>query len=140
MLAICQRSQDGELTTSRNANNLRVQYRQVRLRRSDPRNAEWWVARDMSFLESEWFIELVFIDAITCSINRTRNRTLRLTVVIVLTFFWCWTPYVTMVVWYQIDLDGATKINGYLRNALFMFAGEPSKERLSLAQLSGHSV
>ncbi|XP_003747698.1 gonadotropin-releasing hormone receptor [Galendromus occidentalis] len=96
MLAICQRSQDGELATSRNTNNLRVQYRQVRLRRSDPRNAE--------------------------CINRTRNRTLRLTVVIVLTFFWCWTPYVTMVVWYQIDLDGATKINGYLRNALFMFA------------------
>lgn len=29
-----------------------------------------------------------------------------------------------MVVWYQIDTEGATKLNEYLQNALFMFAGK----------------
>lgn len=98
LLEICHRSTDGELTTrTGRPTNLRVQYRQVvRLRRSVPSNVE--------------------------CITRTRNRTLRLTVIIVLTFFWCWTPYVTMVVWYQIDTEGATKLNEYLQNALFMFA------------------
>ncbi|OQR67346.1 gonadotropin-releasing hormone II receptor-like [Tropilaelaps mercedesae] len=98
LLEICHRSTDGELTTGTGRPaNLRVQYRQVvRLRRSAPSNVE--------------------------CITRTRNRTLRLTVVIVLTFFWCWTPYVTMVVWYQIDTEGATNLNEYLQNALFMFA------------------
>ncbi|KAI5724973.1 hypothetical protein M8J77_009515 [Diaphorina citri] len=33
------------------------------------------------------------------NINKTRIRTLKMTVIIVLTFFWCWTPYVIMTVW-----------------------------------------
>ncbi|CAN7940692.1 unnamed protein product [Ixodes hexagonus] len=37
----------------------------------------------------------------TRHMQRARNRTLRLTIIIVLAFFWCWTPYVTMVLWYQ---------------------------------------
>ncbi|KAM7286102.1 ACP-R5 [Ixodes scapularis] len=54
--------------------------------------------------------------------QRARNRTLRLTIIIVLAFFWCWTPYVTMVLWYQFDPDGAVHVNGYLQSSLFMFA------------------
>ncbi|CAN7938152.1 unnamed protein product, partial [Ixodes hexagonus] len=54
--------------------------------------------------------------------QRARNRTLRLTIIIVLAFFWCWTPYVTMVLWYQFDPDGAEHVNGYLQSSLFMFA------------------
>ncbi|KAK8781296.1 hypothetical protein V5799_017363 [Amblyomma americanum] len=53
---------------------------------------------------------------------RARNRTLRLTIVIVLAFFLCWTPYVTMVLWYQIDPSGAEGVNDYLQSSLFMFA------------------
>ncbi|XP_029832065.2 gonadotropin-releasing hormone receptor isoform X1 [Ixodes scapularis] len=58
----------------------------------------------------------------TRHIQRARDRTLRLTVIIVLAFFWCWTPYVTMVLWYQFDPDGAGHVNGYLQSSLFMFA------------------
>ncbi|KAL3220624.1 hypothetical protein MRX96_029752 [Rhipicephalus microplus] len=54
--------------------------------------------------------------------HRARNRTLRLTIIIVLAFFLCWTPYVTMVLWYQIDPSGAEHVNGYLQSSLFMFA------------------
>ncbi|CAN8002087.1 unnamed protein product [Ixodes hexagonus] len=58
----------------------------------------------------------------TRHMQRARNRTLRLTIIIVLAFFWCWTPYVTMVLWYQLDPDGAEHVNGYLQSSLFMFA------------------
>ncbi|XP_064474901.1 neuropeptide SIFamide receptor-like isoform X3 [Ornithodoros turicata] len=58
----------------------------------------------------------------TRQIQRARNRTLRLTIIIVLAFFWCWTPYVTMVLWYQFDPDGAEHVNSYLQSSLFMFA------------------
>lgn len=54
--------------------------------------------------------------------ERARYRTLRLTIIIVLAFFWCWTPYVAMVLWYQLDPDGAEHVNGYLQSSLFMFA------------------
>lgn len=54
--------------------------------------------------------------------ERARNRTLRLTIVIVLAFFFCWTPYVVMVLWYQFDPEGAEHVNAYLQSSLFMFA------------------
>ncbi|KAH9370213.1 hypothetical protein HPB48_019352 [Haemaphysalis longicornis] len=53
---------------------------------------------------------------------RARNRTLRLTIIIVLAFFLCWTPYVVMVLWYQIDSESAGNVDGYLQSSLFMFA------------------
>ncbi|XP_076352820.1 adipokinetic hormone/corazonin-related peptide receptor variant I-like [Tachypleus tridentatus] len=55
-------------------------------------------------------------------IERTRARTLRMTIIIVLAFFWCWTPYVVIVLWYQIDLESATKLATEIQSALFMFA------------------
>ncbi|KAH9369470.1 hypothetical protein HPB48_014350 [Haemaphysalis longicornis] len=55
-------------------------------------------------------------------ILRARNRVLRMTIVIILAFFLCWTPYVTMVLWYQIDPSGAGDVNDYLQSSLFMFA------------------
>ncbi|KAH6938464.1 hypothetical protein HPB50_009412 [Hyalomma asiaticum] len=55
-------------------------------------------------------------------ITRARNRTLRLTIIIVLAFFLCWTPYVIMVLWYQIDPESASKVDGYVQSSLFMFA------------------
>ncbi|KAI5722895.1 hypothetical protein M8J76_015425 [Diaphorina citri] len=57
------------------------------------------------------------------NINKTRIRTLKMTVIIVLTFFWCWTPYVIMTVWYMIDRESAhTVINEDLQDILFMMA------------------
>ncbi|XP_064474903.1 adipokinetic hormone/corazonin-related peptide receptor variant I-like [Ornithodoros turicata] len=54
--------------------------------------------------------------------ERARNKTLRLTVVIVLAFVFCWTPYVIMVLWYQFDPDSAGHVDTYLQSSLFMFA------------------
>ncbi|XP_037511749.1 adipokinetic hormone/corazonin-related peptide receptor variant I-like [Rhipicephalus sanguineus] len=54
--------------------------------------------------------------------QRAQYRTLRLTVVIVLAFFLCWTPYVVMVLWYQLDAESAKHVDDYLQSSLFMFA------------------
>ncbi|KAH9369814.1 hypothetical protein HPB48_019151 [Haemaphysalis longicornis] len=54
--------------------------------------------------------------------QRAQYRTLRLTVVIVLAFFLCWTPYVVMVLWYQLDAASAKDVDDYLQSSLFMFA------------------
>ncbi|XP_077512520.1 adipokinetic hormone/corazonin-related peptide receptor variant I-like [Amblyomma americanum] len=54
--------------------------------------------------------------------HRAQYRTLRLTVVIVLAFFFCWTPYVVMVLWYQLDAESAKHVDDYLQSSLFMFA------------------
>ncbi|XP_050045796.2 adipokinetic hormone/corazonin-related peptide receptor variant I-like [Dermacentor andersoni] len=54
--------------------------------------------------------------------QRAQYRTLRLTVVIVLAFFFCWTPYVVMVLWYQLDAESAKHVDDYLQSSLFMFA------------------
>ncbi|XP_076350250.1 adipokinetic hormone/corazonin-related peptide receptor variant I-like isoform X2 [Tachypleus tridentatus] len=55
-------------------------------------------------------------------IERARARTLRMTITIVLAFIWCWTPYVIIVLWYQIDLDSAQELAAEVQSALFMFA------------------
>lgn len=55
-------------------------------------------------------------------IERARARTLRMTIIIVLAFFWCWTPYVVMVLWYMFDPNGAQEVDAQLQSALFMFA------------------
>lgn len=56
-----------------------------------------------------------------------RQRTLRMgilkqTLVIVLAFVVCWTPYVFVTLWYQIDKVSAKNANRVLINSLFMFA------------------
>jgi hypothetical protein len=56
-------------------------------------------------------------------IERARTRTLRMTIIIVLAFVWCWTPYVFMVFFYQIDQEAANKlVDKSLQDTLFMFA------------------
>ncbi|XP_054715563.1 adipokinetic hormone/corazonin-related peptide receptor variant I-like [Uloborus diversus] len=55
-------------------------------------------------------------------IERARARTLRMTIIIVLTFFWCWTPYVVMVLWYLFDPVSADKVDSRIQSSLFMFA------------------
>ncbi|CAG2122607.1 unnamed protein product, partial [Medioppia subpectinata] len=55
-------------------------------------------------------------------IERARTRTLRMTLIIVLAFVWCWTPYVFIVLLYQIDSEAAKKLDKGIRDTLFMFA------------------
>lgn len=47
---------------------------------------------------------------------------LKQTVVIVLAFVVCWTPYVFVTLWYQVDKSSAREANRLLVNCLFMFA------------------
>ncbi|CAG2167863.1 unnamed protein product [Oppiella nova] len=55
-------------------------------------------------------------------IERARTRTLRMTLIIVLAFVWCWTPYVFIVLLYQIDSESAKKLDNGTKDTLFMFA------------------
>lgn len=55
-------------------------------------------------------------------IERARARTLRMTIIIVLAFFWCWTPYVVIVLWYLFDPVSADKVDSRIQSSLFMFA------------------
>lgn len=55
-------------------------------------------------------------------IERARTRTLRMTLIIVLAFIWCWTPYVFIVLLYQIDHEFAHTLDRRLQDTLFMFA------------------
>lgn len=56
-------------------------------------------------------------------IERVRTRTLRMTIIIVLAFVWCWTPYAFMVFFHQIDEEAADKhVDKSLQDTLYMFA------------------
>ena len=55
-------------------------------------------------------------------IERARARTLRMTIIIVLAFFWCWTPYVVIVLWYLFDPVSADQVDSRIQSSLFMFA------------------
>uniref|UniRef100_T1J812 G-protein coupled receptors family 1 profile domain-containing protein n=1 Tax=Strigamia maritima TaxID=126957 RepID=T1J812_STRMM len=61
------------------------------------------------------------------NIERARARTLRMTIIIVIAFIWCWTPYFVMTMWYMFDRESATQVNQNsvderLQESLFMFA------------------
>ncbi|XP_076322530.1 adipokinetic hormone/corazonin-related peptide receptor variant I-like isoform X2 [Tachypleus tridentatus] len=55
-------------------------------------------------------------------IERARTRTLRMAITIVSAFFSCWTPYVVMVLWHQIDRESANKVDSKIQSSLFIFA------------------
>lgn len=55
-------------------------------------------------------------------IQRARTRTLKMTVIIVLTFFFCWTPYVIIDMWYLFDPTSAEALDPRIQTFLFMFA------------------
>ncbi|XP_043474123.1 gonadotropin-releasing hormone II receptor-like [Leptopilina heterotoma] len=55
-------------------------------------------------------------------IKRARTRALRMTITIVAVFILCWTPYVTMVLWYIIDRQSALNVKQEIQEALFIMA------------------
>ncbi|XP_050689653.1 adipokinetic hormone/corazonin-related peptide receptor variant I-like [Eriocheir sinensis] len=56
------------------------------------------------------------------NIERARARTLRMTVIIVLAFVWCWTPYVIIMMWYTFDRASAEQVDKRLQDSLFIMA------------------
>lgn len=55
-------------------------------------------------------------------LNRARARTLKMTVVIVCVFIFCWTPYYIITLWFLIDKDSFMKMDQRVHNSLFIFA------------------
>ncbi|XP_063241801.1 adipokinetic hormone/corazonin-related peptide receptor variant I-like [Bacillus rossius redtenbacheri] len=55
-------------------------------------------------------------------LGRAKARTLKMTIIIVLVFIVCWTPYYVMSVWYWLDNDSAEKVNPVIQKVLFLFA------------------
>uniref|UniRef100_A0A1Y1LEK9 G-protein coupled receptors family 1 profile domain-containing protein n=2 Tax=Photinus pyralis TaxID=7054 RepID=A0A1Y1LEK9_PHOPY len=55
-------------------------------------------------------------------LGKAKIRTLKMTIIIVMTFFICWTPYYVMSVWYWSDREKAEKVNPMIQKGLFLFA------------------
>ncbi|XP_012272111.1 gonadotropin-releasing hormone II receptor isoform X2 [Orussus abietinus] len=55
-------------------------------------------------------------------LERARIRTLKMTIIIVVVFFVCWTPYYVMSLWYWIDRDSAKRVDQRIQKGLFLFA------------------
>lgn len=55
-------------------------------------------------------------------LSKAKFRTLKMTVIIVLVFFICWTPYHIMCIWYWIDKVSAEKVDERIQKCLFLFA------------------
>ncbi|XP_046592124.1 adipokinetic hormone/corazonin-related peptide receptor variant I isoform X1 [Neodiprion lecontei] len=55
-------------------------------------------------------------------LGRAKIRTLKMTIIIVLVFFVCWTPYYVMSLWYWIDRPSAEKVDLRIQKCLFLFA------------------
>ena len=51
-----------------------------------------------------------------------KKRILRQTLIIVMTFIVCWTPYVIMATWYQIDFESASQAHFLINSVFFLFA------------------
>ncbi|KAI1289263.1 Gonadotropin-releasing hormone II receptor [Halotydeus destructor] len=55
-------------------------------------------------------------------VRRAKRRTVRMTVTIIVTFLVCWTPYVVVVSWYQLDEETAKIFDQWFKDGLFTFA------------------
>lgn len=51
-----------------------------------------------------------------------KKKILKQTLIIVMTFICCWTPYVFITTWYQIDWNSAKNVDLYFQNCFFLFA------------------
>lgn len=59
-------------------------------------------------------------------LGRAKIRTLKMTIIIVLVFFVCSTPYYVMMVWYWLDRENAIKADPRLQKGLLLFASANS--------------
>ncbi|XP_065209395.1 adipokinetic hormone/corazonin-related peptide receptor variant I-like [Planococcus citri] len=59
-------------------------------------------------------------------LGRARSRTLKMTIIIVVVFIICWTPYYVMAVWFWIDDSSAKKIDHKVQRFLLLFASTNS--------------
>ncbi|XP_065350739.1 adipokinetic hormone/corazonin-related peptide receptor variant I isoform X1 [Cloeon dipterum] len=55
-------------------------------------------------------------------LGKAKIRTLKMTIIIVVVFFVCWTPYNVMSLWYFYDRKSATELDPRIQKGLFLFA------------------
>lgn len=55
-------------------------------------------------------------------VEKARIRTLRMTIIIVMAFVWCWTPYASIVLLFHFYKPHVENMSKDLKDALFMFA------------------
>lgn len=51
-----------------------------------------------------------------------KTRILKQTLVIIITFLVCWTPYVLATLWYHIDVDSYMKLDQTVSSTFYLFA------------------
>ncbi|CAL8100502.1 unnamed protein product [Orchesella dallaii] len=56
------------------------------------------------------------------TMSRAKHRTLVMTIVIVIVFVLCWTPYAVMTLWYMFDWKGAEGVDSGVQEWLFIMA------------------
>ena len=54
--------------------------------------------------------------------SRAKRRTLKVSLLIVLAFFGCWTPYVTIALWHMAFEESAKTVNTFLQELFFLMA------------------
>ncbi|CAG5058999.1 unnamed protein product [Parnassius apollo] len=55
-------------------------------------------------------------------LERAKRRTLRMTLIIVTVFAFCWLPYAVMTMWYMVDRSSASRVSPQLQDMLFAMA------------------
>ena len=75
----------------------------------------------VSSLETRFMMPTV-VSRMSLKKNNMKKRILNQTLIIIVAFIICWTPYVFIALYYQIDLEGASQLNPRLIAFLFMFA------------------
>ncbi|XP_026678489.1 gonadotropin-releasing hormone II receptor-like [Diaphorina citri] len=59
-------------------------------------------------------------------LGRAKSRTLKMTIIIVVVFIICWTPYYIICVWFWTDSQSARNLDQRIQKTLFMFASTNS--------------
>ncbi|XP_046439446.1 adipokinetic hormone/corazonin-related peptide receptor variant I-like isoform X1 [Daphnia pulex] len=56
------------------------------------------------------------------TLGRARIKTVKMTLVIISVFIFCWTPYNIMSIWFWCDRDSALQVDQRIQKGLFLFA------------------
>ncbi|RWS01340.1 gonadotropin-releasing hormone receptor-like protein, partial [Dinothrombium tinctorium] len=55
-------------------------------------------------------------------LRKTKRKTLKMTIIIVVAFIICWSPYAFMVLWYQFHSESVENVDSLIQEGLFIFA------------------
>ncbi|RWS01308.1 gonadotropin-releasing hormone receptor-like protein, partial [Dinothrombium tinctorium] len=79
------------------------------------------VVFSQSYLTQETSISL-YIQHRNSILRKTKRKTLKMTIIIVVAFIICWSPYAFMVLWYQFHSESVENVDSLIQEGLFIFA------------------